>query len=386
MEPKDAMEQGHDVICVGGGVIGLLTAYRLAEKHASVAVIDKGAVGREASWAGAGIIPPARLDTAKTPYDRLRAESTAAFPALAEELKAATEIDIGFRQTGGIEWALTGEDQEELEAYQHLWTAQKTDFTPIAPNEIQSREPNMRPIGQGGFWFPEMAQVRNPRFLRALRQACQLRGVRLLPFREVASWHRIGDRITGVHLRDGGTMFCDTAVAAAGAWSYSVLEELGVDIPVFPVKGQILAVKTTPDAVKHIVLVGKRYLVPRGDGIVLIGSTEENAGFDKTVTESAMAMLGDFARQFFPILADAEIVAEWAGLRPASSLNSPIITRAPDLDNLWIATGHFREGLQLSTGTSRLLADWISGGRSFASPEDFSVAADRTAYKSPFRS
>lgn len=372
-----------DVVCVGGGVNGLLTAYELAQRSLRVAVFDRGPMGVEASWAGAGILPPASAISARTPYDRYRGFAFERFPSLSQELEHATGIDVGFRVTGGLELAMNVEQASALQRASDHWREDGIQFERLDAAALRRFEPNLHgPLH--GYYIPKMCQVRNPRLLRALETACANRGVWLRPGCEVVGFEGDQSSACGVRLADGSVGRAGDVVVTAGAWAGRVLESVGYHVPVFPVQGQMLALQTDGDAVRHIVLAGKRYLTPRPDGLVLVGSTEEDVGFNKQVTSEGIEGLRQFACELYPCLETAREERHWAGLRPGSTLGSPIMGRAPGWDNLWCAAGHFRKGLQLAPATARLLADWITGIESFAAPEDFSLEADRTAYRTGF--
>ena len=380
------MSDSVDVVCVGGGVIGLMTAYELAARGVSVALFDKGAIGKEASWAGVGIVPPASLASGVTPYDRLRGYSSERFPLLAERLMTETGLDIGYRNTGGLELAFDAAQASELEAATDLWDQLRIDYETLEPSELREREPGLAPLPLRAYWVPGMSQVRNPRLLRALQSACERLGVRITAGTEVADFERQGDQATAVRMVDGTRIGAATVVVATGAWSAWLLQRAGFEIPVFPVQGQILALGSSGAEVRGLVIAGKRYLIPRDDGLVLVGSTEDEVGFDKQVTDEGIDGLREFALRMFPALGRVRETARWAGLRPGNALGSPIMGRVPGWSNLWLSTGHFREGLQLSPGSGRLLADWITGVEAFATPEQFALDADRSAYRAPFRS
>lgn len=371
-----------DVICVGGGIIGLLTAHELARLGVKVAVFDQGPIGGEASWAGAGILSPAFLKDARNDYDRLRANSFEQFPSLAEQLLESTGIDIGFRCTGGLDLPAHATSIEELNANaRRIQKIAGIDCRAIGPAELAELEPHLQQTTVGGLWAPQVCQVRNPRYVKALIVACAKLGVALQPNRPVVDFQRAGERVSAVQIADGTTVSCGAVIVSAGAWSARLLKAAGCEIPVYPIRGQIVALQTSGDMVRHILEKGKQYFVPRDDGLILVGSTEEDVGFDKQVTGAGAAGLLQFALAQYPHLAKAKLVTSWAGLRPASKLSSPLLGPAPGSRNLWLATGHFRQGVQLSPGTARLLADWLTGRPSFASSASFALTADRSGHK-----
>ena len=377
-------KRSFDVVCVGAGAIGLLIAHDLAERGLRVAILDRGALGREASWAGAGIIPPASFEHASNAYGRLRAISYQRFAELAAEILSSTGIDIGYRRTGGIEIARTPEDVALLNEARPLRHTLGVTSESINQERLAEIEPGLN--ASAADWLPELAQIRNPRFLGGLVERCRQLGVTLIEHSPVVDFLRDGDQISAIRTAEGEEIVAGHFVVTAGAWSGELLARFGQSLPIYPVQGQIIVYETPGNDVHHIILEGKRYLVPRDDGLVLIGATEEEVGFAKQVTDGALEELRAFACDLFPSLSHREIRHAWAGLRPGNKLGHPIIGQLDPLDNLWLATGHFRHGLQQSPGTARLIADWITATPSFAQPGDFAINTPASHFSSEFQS
>ncbi|HYH67166.1 MAG TPA: FAD-dependent oxidoreductase [Urbifossiella sp.] len=351
------MERHPDVAVVGGGIIGLTAAYELAKAGLTVEVLDRGPLGAEASWAGAGIIPPGNPDRAATPIDRLRALGSVGMPRLAEELREYTGIDTGYRRCGGIEF-LHPHDRDVVE----LWEAEGFPFERLTRARRNAIAPAAAGFSGEPYLLPTCAQVRNPWHVRALIAACERVGVRLRPDTPVDGWIYSGKRVTGVRLMNGETVSAGTCVLAAGAWSEFLLEPLGQRPGVHPVRGQIILFRQPTPGIEHVLMTGKRYFVPRADGRVLVGSTEEpEAGFEKWTTAGGIAELLAFATKLIPGWADAEVEATWAGLRPGSADGLPYLGPVPGWDGVVVATGHFRAGVQLSVGTARVLVELLTG-------------------------
>lgn len=348
------MERHPDVAVVGGGIIGLTAAYELAKEGFTVEVLDRGSLGAEASWAGAGIIPPGNPDRATTPIDKLRALGSVGMPLLAGELRERTCIDTGYRRCGGIEF-LHGADRDMLE----LWEAEGLPFERLP--DLARVEPAAVGFGGEPYLLPTCAQVRNPWHVRALVAACESVGVRLRPGTPVDGWVTDGRRVVGVRTGDS-VVSAGTCVLAAGAWSGFLLEPLGHSPGVHPVRGQIILFRQPTPALERVLMTGKRYFVPRDDGRVLVGSTEEpEAGFEKWPTAAGIAELLAFTTNLVPGWADAEVEKTWAGLRPGSADGLPYLGPVPGWDGVVVATGHFRAGVQLSVGTARLLVELLAG-------------------------
>jgi glycine oxidase len=200
--------------------------------------------------------------------------------------------------------------------------------------------------------------VRNPRFAKSLRLALERQGVRFIEQRAVTGFRRVGDRITGVDT-EAGVLEAERIVVAGGAWSGELLRSTGLDLPVEPVRGQMILFRGAPGQVRRIVLDQGRYVIPRRDGRILVGSTLEHVGFDKSTTETALAELRAAALRLVPALADCELEHHWAGLRPGSPNGIPCIARHPALTNLYINAGHYRNGVVMGPASARLLADLL---------------------------
>jgi glycine oxidase len=347
-----------DVVVVGGGIIGLTSAYFLAKAGFAVAVLDRTDLGTEASWAGAGILPPGNPDRAATPADKLRAIGSAGFAAFSAELRDRTGIDNGYRACGGIEF-LHPEDEYVLP----LWKAEGVRFERIADEFVSRVEPALAAVPGKAFLLPDCAQVRNPWHLRALIAACESLGVKLRPHAPAAGWKLGGRHVVGVTLASGEVVTGGRFLLAAGAWSEEFLAPLGYRPNVHPVRGQIVLYRhPQPDLLRRVLLLGKEYFVPRGDGRILVGSTEEpEAGFEKANTAAGVAKLKALADRTIPALADAGIEKCWAGLRPGSPDGLPFIGAVPGWANAFVAAGHFRAGVQLSLGTGRAVAELLAG-------------------------
>jgi glycine oxidase len=360
------MSWSADILIVGGGIIGLTAAIRLREAGATVAVYDRGEFGREASWAGAGILPPGNPDRAESPIDRLRAIGAVEFPKFAAQLFDSTGIDTGYRVNGGIEF-LTDEDAYAVD----LWTREGIIFERIDDRRVSNAT---------AYLLPGMAQVRNPWHLRALLAFAETLGIQLVPHSGIEGWQFHQNRVAGVRLANGGLVEAGQYLIAAGPWSERLLVALNCRPGVHPVRGQILLLNANGIAGPTLI-AGKRYLVPRGDGLVLAGSTEEpEAGFAKHTTETGLKELRDFANDMLPALRTARVERSWAGLRPGSPDGLPFIGRVPGQERVFAAVGHARAGVQLSPGTARFLVELMLDRKTIVPPEVF--ALDRVSDKS----
>ncbi|MGL5097331.1 MAG: NAD(P)/FAD-dependent oxidoreductase, partial [Planctomycetia bacterium] len=250
-----------DVVVVGGGVVGLATAYELARRGMRVTLLDQGAFGRESSWAGAGMISPApsvefSASTAATAFDRLRTASYERFAGLAEELKEQTAVDVEYQRCGGVELADTEAALGRLAETAPVLAEHGIVHERLAAGDVSRFDAELGDGFLGGLSLPGVCQVRNPRLLVALEEACGRHGVELRPGAKVVGFEEQSGVLTGVKLADGSTVVGGEFVAAAGAWTGRLLESLGVVVAVRPLQGQIVLLRSTPGRFRRVVEVG----------------------------------------------------------------------------------------------------------------------------------
>lgn len=349
-----------DVVVVGGGIIGLSAAYSLACRGVASRVLDRRELGREASWAGAGMIPPLADRPSVHPAVALRSWSARLHAEWADRLREETGIDNGYRRTGGVDVAFTESEEHELRASAGRWKVEGITYERMISTDFARVEPALNPVLRVAYYLPDRAQIRNPWHLAALRKAVVGRGCRLSPWNGVEGFEARGGRVHAVRTSQG-VIACGAVVVAAGAWSEMLLRSAGVEAPTPPVKGQIVLIRSDRPLIGRIIEHGRKYLVPRDDGRILIGATEEHAGFDARTTSRGVHDLLNAAMEVCPILERAEVETSWAGLRPGSIDGRPYIGIAPGYSNLYVATGHYRGGLQLSPATGEVVADMVTG-------------------------
>ncbi len=356
-----------DCLIVGGGVIGLSLAYELAGHGVKVRVIDRGEPGKEASWAGAGILPPANSQTAVHPLDQLRALSYELHPRWAERLRAESGIDTGYRRCGGIYLArsvgeaaalhgMRGLLEEEGVAVRLLTASELADLEPAFTHAVDTRQVKAACL------LPDEAQLRNPDHLKALLACCERRGVAIRGGVEAERFEIAGDRLRAV-ITNSGRLEANSFCFASGAWTCLLLKQLNIPTGILPIRGQMVMFKCAQRLFTRVVNEGPRYMVPREDGRVLAGSTEEEVGFNKRTTSAAIAELTDFACDLLPQLRDAEVERTWAGLRPGSFDGFPYLGVVPGVHNAFVAAGHFRSGLFNSPGTAVVMSQLMRGER-----------------------
>ncbi len=343
-----------DCVVVGGGLIGLLTAIELRRGGLDVALFERGEPGRESSWAGGGILSPLHPWRYPEAVTALAAWSQAGYPALAAGLLERTGVDPEWEPSGLLVLDAAGEaDAADAWAGRHGVALEALDRT-----GAREREPSLGPRWASALWLPEVAQIRNPRLTRALRRAAELDGVVVRPQTPVETVQVDRGRAAGVRTAEG-LVSAACVVVASGAWTRGILGAHGADLPVAPVRGQMILFRAEPGVVRRVVLSGARYLVPRRDGRVLAGSTLEHVGFDKSTTAEARADLFEVAVELVPALADYPVERHWAGLRPGSPDGVPVVGEHPEVRGLFVNAGHFRNGVVMAPASARLLGDLV---------------------------
>lgn len=357
-----------DVVIVGGGVNGLMVARELALRGRRVTLLERGEPGREASWAGGGIVSPLYPWRYEPAITALAREARFMYPQLCAQLRSDTGIDPELYACGML--MLDAADADRAMD----WAAAQSDVVAALPREsLRTAYPWLAEHWHQGLWMPAIANVRNPRLLVALREDLARRGVTISCMTDVVSSTWNASRVCSMRCRDGREFVAEHFVLAGGAWSAELLASATtLTAPlVRPVRGQMLLYKVEKHALPCIVLAEGRYVIPRRDGHVLCGSTLEEAGFDKSVTEPARASLQASAARLFPALSKVAPVAQWAGLRPATSDGLPYIGPVAGADNLWINAGQFRNGLVLAPASARLLAELMHGETPFTDPHPY---------------
>ncbi|WP_373045154.1 glycine oxidase ThiO [Vulgatibacter sp.] len=350
----------YDSVVIGGGVMGSAIALRLSQAGQRVLVLEKAVPGAEASSAAGGILGAQIEGEADGPLFRLCLASREAYGALAAELRESTGIDVGYRHCGLLKVALAGDDLGPL-AEKMAWQRRiGLEVEELAGEEVRRLEPDLASEVAMGLHFPKETQIDPRQLVQALPLAAQRAGAtfRAALVRKVL----VEDgRAVGVEL-DGETVRAGAVVVAAGAWT-SLVEGIGLPHDaVKPVRGQMLKLALRGLGLRRIVFTPRGYLVPRGDGTVLTGSTMEHVGFDKRVTAGGVASILTNALATAPSLAGAELVESWSGLRPAPADGLPLIG-ATAAQGLFLASGHYRNGILLMPETARLVAETVLSGR-----------------------
>lgn len=347
-----------DVIVVGGGLVGLSAARRLADRRASVLVVESTRVGAEASSAAAGMLAPQAEGHADSPLLPLALRARDHHLALAPALEHETGIPLGLSQRGSFEVAFTEEDETALRARLAWQSALALPIEPLTADEIREAEPNLSPAVRFGLYLAGDRRIDNALLVRALAASAVSRGAAILAGRPVTGLAITEGRVSGVRVGNE-TLRAPIVINAMGAWAAL----LGGDPwppAVEPVRGQLISFDVAPPLLHHVIASTRGYLVPRADGRLLAGSTTERAGFDKSVTAGGMRQVLDIALEIAPSLADHRVADAWAGLRPGTPDGLPFIGRGA-VPGLWHACGLFRNGVLLGPLVGELIADLVLG-------------------------
>ena len=364
MRNMNEFKKTADAIVIGGGCIGLTVALDLGLRGLSVTVVERGRPGAEASHAAAGMLAPQAEADCADAFFELACAGRDRYPAFAEKLREWTGIDIELDQTGTLYLAFSEEDDEELEKRYQWQSRAHLNVQRLAADVVREVvEPRVSPHVRMALRFPSDMQVENRRLVTALMAAVQWRGGRVLPGTEVTSLRIESGRITGVET-SRGPLSAPVVVVAAGAWTSFIKADYRDMAPpqVEPVRGQVLCFEARPPLVRHVVYSPRGYLVPRRDGRLLAGTTTEHAGFDKSVTGSGIHAIMTHALEIAPAIGDLPLVDAWAGLRPGTKDTWPVIGPSADVQGLYYATGHYRNGILLAPITGELIAEMVMSG------------------------
>ncbi len=348
------------VIVVGGGVIGCATAYYLAHEGADVMVLERGPVSGEASGAAAGILS-SLSDHGEQPafFHDLTRDSLNLFDELLPAL-AETGFDVRHRAAGLLEPAVSQDEVDELKArFEKLGPATPSRWLEGA--EARAAEPGLSPKTLAAISTPATRYLDPQRLTQALAAAARRAGATVHEHEPVTRFLRRGDRLRGV--RTAAAMYeADDIVIAGGPWTAKLASRLGANVPVRPVRGQMLSLEGPPLALNHIILSMSAFALPREDGQTYVGATVEEAGFRKHTTAAGLRALRAGVASIVPALAEARLRKAWAGLRPATPDALPILGRLPTWRNAWVSAGHYRTGILLSPISGKLVARAIASG------------------------
>jgi glycine oxidase len=359
---------GMHVVVVGGGIVGCMTALELLKRGCEVTLVDRNVVASqtsgESSWAGAGILFPLLPWMYADEVNQLTMTGAAVYPEFCQELLAETGIDPEYRRSGML--LLPRFDMAQALAWCERHGIESQQVATAAYPALSSSE------GDTALWLPSVGQVRPPHVLQAMRAYLLKRSVRLLEKTELKPlpmqatlerWETLA----------GEVLQADRFVVTSGAWSFDLLKEAAATLKIKPMRGQILLYRQPEGGLEHMVYREGFYMVPRRDGVMLAGSTLEDVGFDPGTTEEVRVEMQAKAEAILPALKHQPVLKHWSGLRPGTPENLPTISAHPQMQNLFLNTGHFRYGLTMAPCAARMVAALICGETPAINPRPFSL-------------
>ena len=361
----DSIKHTADVVVIGGGVIGLTIARALAHHGAGdICLIERDGVGREASFAAAGMLAPQAEANSQDDFFRLACHSRDLYPNFAASLREETGIDVELETTGTLYLATTYHDLVEIEKRYEWQVAAGLLIEKLTSSQAQQLEPCINPNILAALRFPLDVQVENRRLLSALTNSVVKLGVSILTATNVDSVKIEKDRIAGV-VTSRGFISCPAVVIAAGTWTSFIKfspPSQKQALVVEPVRGQMISFDARPQITRHVIYSPRGYIVPRQDGRLLAGSTSEHAGFAKQVTAGGMGSILQNTLEISPSVSALPILDTWAGLRPRAPDNLPVLGPCDEIGGLFYATGHYRNGILLAPVTGELITEAVVAG------------------------
>ncbi|MEZ5428852.1 MAG: glycine oxidase ThiO [Pyrinomonadaceae bacterium] len=352
-----------EVLIIGGGVIGLSIARELHRKGTGrIAVLDQGMIGRESSFAAAGMLAPQAETDRPDDFFHLCDESNRLYPQFAEELLEETGIDIELDRSGTFYLAFDETDVEDIRRRFGWQSAAGLRVEHLTAPDLRRAEPFISPDVREGLFFPDDRQVENRLLLSALRRYAETFGIELRENIRVEKLLIDRGRIAGVKT-DKGELRADRVILATGAWTSLIEtdENFLARLEIKPIRGQMISFHTAKRLFTRVIYSPRGYLVPRRSGRILAGATAEDAGFDKRVTESGIDFVRGHALEISPGLVNLPTDETWAGLRPLAPLDAlPVLGEMEEAKGLFIATAHYRNGILLAPLTAKIMADKIA--------------------------
>jgi glycine oxidase len=353
------LEHTTDILIIGAGVIGTAIAYHLRKRGADVTILEREEVGSKASSAAAGLLAPLGPLSGPGPYADLLLSSFSLFSSLIPELEEVSGIHLEYEQTGALRTVRNPKRVSNLKKRLESWKPLGLTMYWLTGDEARQQEPLLSPDVCAAIYAPEESQIKAPQLVKAFSIAASRAGARIYTHTEAANIKQKKKRIIGVHTTQGDTITCNHLILTTGAWSAHYGQQLNLDIPVSPLRGQILSLQEPNPSLKHIIFGDTAYIAPKGKSII-IGATKEEAGFEVTVTDEGTKWLRDTAIRFLPTLEQCNIETAWAGLRPSTPDKHPILGPAPHWENVTLAVGHNAVGIILSPITGQTIAEVVT--------------------------
>ncbi len=348
------------VLIIGGGVIGLAIARSLCKKgFKEITILERGEIGKESSFAAAGMLAPQAETDKIDDFFHLCNESNLLYPKFAEELFDETGVDIELDQSGTLYLAFNKDDVEEIRARYEWQKSAGLQVEHLTSREIKQAEPFVSPDVLEGLFFPNDWQVENRKLLAALIKYAELNDIKIIEKSEVKNLLIENGIAIGAETSDH-KYSSENVIIATGAWT-SLIKAGEIRMPkVKPIRGQMMSFHTAKRLFKRVIYSPRGYIVPRKLGRIIAGATVEDVGFDKSVTNEGIEFVRQNALEISPSLASLPLDENWAGLRPFAANGLPILGSFPQCGNLFVATAHYRNGILLAPLTAEIFANKIA--------------------------
>ncbi|NPA58456.1 MAG: glycine oxidase ThiO [Aquificae bacterium] len=354
-------------IIIGGGIIGLSIARELQKAGYTITVIDRQRVGRGSSWAAGGMLAPQSEGLEPGVFLDFCLESRQMYPSFVEELERETDMSVGYWKSGIFCPAYSEEEEEELKRKLETYKSMGLSGNWIDRETLEGRYPSIGREIRGGVFYPDDGQVDNRLLMLALERYARYRGIELVEFNPVKKVVVNGGKFKGVRTATG-LVEGDFCIITAGAWSSEF-----INLPVFPIKGEMAAISSKPKDMDTVFFGSKVYLIPKKDRKrIVVGATEEKVGFAEGNTVKGILQLFTGLRDTLPYLVEKNLLETWYGYRPATDDLLPILGKT-QVESLFVATGHYRNGILLAPITAKLISQLIDKGITDRYLEQFSV-------------
>lgn len=367
------MQPTIDVAIVGGGVIGCAIAYYLSKSGVDVAVFERGEIGAEASSAATGLLAPLGPLSGPGPFADLMLGSFAMFPTLVSELEEASGIHLEYEQTGALRIVRNTKHISNLSKRMLAWQPLGLEMYWLTGDEARQLEPLLAPDVCAAIFAPEESQIKASHVVKAFAMAAINQGATLYSYSKITGIQHHKAKVTGVYTSQGERIACNHLVIANGVWAAHCSEWLHVPIPIIPQRGQALSLHQPSEPLRHIIFGEAAYLTPKSEQMIIVGATKEEVGFNKNTTVDGLSWLLNTAIRLSPALESCTLDCMWAGLRPRTPDNQPILGPTPGWENVTLAVGHGSTGIILSAITGQTISELIITGQSPQILQPFSL-------------
>ena len=351
-----------DILIIGGGVIGLSLARKLHKKgFSNITLIERGSIGRESSFAAAGMLAPQAETNEIDSFFRLCVDSRNLYSILAAELFEETGVDIELDKSGTLYLAFDETDEREIRQRFDWQKKAGLEIEHLTAEEVRKAEAFVSPDVREGLFFSNDWQIENRKLLAALEIYAEMNGIEIIEQTEVKNLIIESGKIKSARTKDK-IFRAEIVILATGAWTSLIKsgENALLPLKIKPIRGQIFSFRTAKRLFERVIYSPRGYIVPRADGRIIAGATVEDVGFNKSVTKSGIEFVRENAIEIAPSLVNLEISESWAGLRPFAADGLPILGELSEIKNLYVASAHYRNGILLAPITAEILADKIA--------------------------